>query len=246
MISLITDISNSSSKNYILFLSDLINLLIPRLSDKKQDVRSSIVLLLSNFIFNSIEYDQAQNLIDKCLNDVLKYLKVPFIVQSMLQLLQELVKEKAIRRNISVSRMLPFVLEQYATSLNITTKTEALNTLLLFYQFTGQKLKQDVIKRAKAYDFNKMDSLYRQFENMQVIEDHTTSTTHVNGVDEEMQHETNTNNYNSNKILMNGHKSKLPTKNVSNENLIAGAYDIESMRVGMGLKENTTVYLSQN
>ena len=146
-------------------------MLVPRLSDKKQDVRSSIICLLNNFILASIDYHEAQDLLEQCLQEGEKCSKIPLAVQSVCLLFQDVVENPDIRPHISISKLVPFVLQQYATSANLASREEAVKCLLLFYSHTGLKMKNDIVKRAKSsgYDIGKMDSLYRKFENTVVL-----------------------------------------------------------------------------
>ena len=191
LVSLIVDVSESNERCFHIFIKDLVSLLVPRLSDKKQEIRSSIICLLNNFVLASSESQaqaiqnghgshgldneaSSQNLVERILSEAQNCSKIPLVLQSVFQLLQDILKDDNVRPYLtSLARLIPFVLQQYATSSNFQTREEALECLLLIYSFTGQKMKNDILKRAKAggYDHAKMDSLYRKLENTLILDD---------------------------------------------------------------------------
>ena len=176
LISLIADSAESETKQFIIFLKEITVILFNKLSDKRHEVRASIICLLNNFITVAVDTNEAQSIIESCEYQAKNNNKIPLIIQSYFVLLQDVYEKPEVRKNIVISRLIPFVLQQYANTSSLDTKKEALNCIVLFYKFTGNRLKNDIVKRSKnhGYDLQRMDVLYRHLaEESPFVEDNS-------------------------------------------------------------------------
>lgn len=166
VISLLGDRGDNKSRQFLIFLREITECLVGKLTDKRQEFRESVLILLHNFLLVTVDTGDAQSIVECVINSANNHSKHPQVQQWVLIFIRKNYDDATVRANITVSRFLPYIVCQYATSSNSSVKEESLKTLCLIYKHNGSRVQSDIVKRFEReadYERQRLEPLLANF-----------------------------------------------------------------------------------